>query len=382
MPAGLRPELARPIPTRVDELDELSVGDVVHVNLEGAHFDTMLRELVVPSERNRGAIRSERCDTGGNRDGRARRRLAAEFVPQPGSRGAFLSVRQAMPHVEQRFLVHRLVLEGGKNCLAATHRAVLTPGEIELRTAERVDDRLVGAAAERQDFIAGRPDRGGSASRHRLIDTVGIDAPLEQTLHLRVDARQAEPTVQQRNHAERRQVPFIENDGIPECDWTSVVRVGIQQVEQPARPLAVALIPVDETLAIDRNGGDSGRQGFPFQRARAFMSFDAGTGLSVSGRGNRRGGSVADHPHEQPTLTWRRKTRPTEKSQPDRCRAGLSMLGSLAVNYCIEQVAETIFTLLTFSDGALAGRAAGSVAALSLSALSPMVPMTSTVCPT
>ena len=59
---------------------------------------------------------------------------------------------------------------------------------------------------------------------------------------------------------------FVEHDGIAQRDGTRVVGVGIEQVEQPARSLAVALIPVDQTLAIDRTGGSGGGQGFPFQR--------------------------------------------------------------------------------------------------------------------
>jgi hypothetical protein len=101
------------------------------------------------------------------------------------------------------------------------------------------------------------------------------------------------------------------------------------------------------------------------------MSFDAGAGLTVSGRRRRRDRSTADYPHQH------------EKSQPDRCRAGLSMLGILPLPYYGVQVAEIIFTLLTFRDAcALDGRAAGSAGLSALSALSPIVPDTSTVCPT
>ena len=133
----------------------------------------------------------------------------------------------------------------------------------------------------------------------------------------RVDARLAEPALQQRNDAERRQVALVEHDGVAERDRTGVVRVGIQEVEQPARSLAVALIPVDEPLAIDRNGGDSRGHGFPFQRARAFMSFDAGTGLigfrpQVAGR-RRQTTSRAAYPHQQ------RKASPTDVGLASAC---------------------------------------------------------------
>ena len=121
--------------------------------------------------------------------------------------------------------MHRLVLEGRENGLAAPHGEMLAAGQIERRAAERVDDGLVGAPAERQHLVARRPDRPGAAARHGLIDAVGIDAALEETLHLAIDARQAEPTLQEGNHAEGRQVTLIEDDGIAERNGTRVVSV-------------------------------------------------------------------------------------------------------------------------------------------------------------
>ena len=107
----------------------------------------------------------------------------------------------------------------------------------------------------------------GAAARHRLLDAVGIDAALEQALHPGVDARQTEPALQQGNHAEGRQVALIKDDGIAQRDRPRVVGVRIDEIEEPARAFAVALIPVDETLR-DRLGGSTagsdGGHGFPF----------------------------------------------------------------------------------------------------------------------
>ena len=80
----------------------------------------------------------------------------------------------------------------------------------------------------------------------------------------RVDARQAEPALQERNDAEGRQVPLVEHDGIAQRDRTRVVGLRIEEVEQLARSLAVAPIPVDETLAIDWDCGSYEDKASPF----------------------------------------------------------------------------------------------------------------------
>ena len=47
-----RPPLRPLVAAGFDEVQELLVGDVVHVDLEGGHVDDGARELVVPAERN------------------------------------------------------------------------------------------------------------------------------------------------------------------------------------------------------------------------------------------------------------------------------------------------------------------------------------------
>ncbi len=186
LPPGVGPELAFSIPAGVHELEEIRVGDTVHVNLESAHLDAMLVELVVPTERDL-SMRTKRRDTGRDPDGGARRRLDRTFVVERGW-GALLLVRQTMPHVEQRFLMHRLVLERGEDGLATAHRAMFAAAQIEHRLAEGLDDGLVCAPAKRQHLIAGRPGGLRSCTRHRQLDAVGIDATLEQPFHPGVDA--------------------------------------------------------------------------------------------------------------------------------------------------------------------------------------------------
>src|SRR5205823_4303769 len=108
-------------------------------------LDPMLRELVVPSEH--VAIGAERGGTGGNRD---------ELPPQPQPRSplkrgegsrlvnvkpegwlpGLLLVRQVMKHVQQRLLVHLLVLEDSERRFGADRR------RLQRRIAERALDHL------------------------------------------------------------------------------------------------------------------------------------------------------------------------------------------------------------------------------------------------
>ncbi len=253
-------------------------------------------------------------------------RIAAALVAHASSRGLFLIVRQAVPHVEQCLLVHRLVLECRENRLAATHRAMPAACQIELRPAERVDDRLVGTPAERQHLVAGRPDRPGSAARHRVIDAVRIDAAFEQALHFRVDARLTEPALQQGNDAEGRQVPFVEHDRIPQRDGPRVVRVGIEQIEQAARSLTVALIPVDQTLAIDRNRGGDGGQRVPLSTLSRVHELRR----RIRPSGFRKRGEPAGL--RQTTPTRRKKASPTGVGLAQGCFG--RMLENLATRPC------------------------------------------------
>ncbi len=267
LPARRGPYIAGPVAAGVDELEKLRVGNVVHVNLERVHVDAVLAKLVVPAEGNRRAVGAKRCRARWDVGGLARRAAAA--LVAESRRDAFLLGRQPVPHVEQRLLVHRLVLEGREDGLATPHGEVLAAGQVERRTAKRVYDGLVRAAAERQHVLARRPDCPCAAAGHRVIDTVGIDAALEETLHPRIDTRQPEPTLQEGNHAEGWQVTFIKDDGIAEGNGTRVVRVRVEEVEQLPRSVAVAPIPVDEACAINGDGESCGGQGFPFQRARS-----------------------------------------------------------------------------------------------------------------
>ena len=261
VPAALRPELARSIAAGVDELEEVGVGDVVDVDVEGRHLDAVLGELVVPAE---AESRARSAPSVATPAGIARRvacagGVAAALVAQARARraasgraAADATCRAASPGASPRA---RAPCRSPRRA-ASRERAAR---QIESARRERVDDRLVGAPAERQHLVARRPDRRRAAARHRAIDAVGIDAAREQVLEPASTPGLTEPALEQGDDAEGRQVAFVEHDRIAQRDRPGVVGVGIEQVEQPARALAVALVPVDETLAIDRNGGGEWR---------------------------------------------------------------------------------------------------------------------------
>ena len=199
------------------------------------HVDGERVELVVPAKgddrANRRAVRArrrtpraERGAAGGDVDAPIRRRSGAELVRQV-VRLALVRVRQPPPHVEQRFLVHRLVFERGEDRLPVGHRGMLASGEVELGPLHRRHDLVVGSPRELEDRGARRPARAGAAARHGLLLAVGIDAAGEQRLEAFVDAGAAQPALQKRDDAEGRQVSFIEHDGIAQRDRPREVHV-------------------------------------------------------------------------------------------------------------------------------------------------------------
>ncbi len=110
-------------------------------------------------------------------------------------------VRQPVPHVQQRLLVHRLVLERRVDGFAVLHRRPIFD---EGRIAQRLENRLVCRTSEGEHLLARRPLGRGPAPRHGRIHTVRIDAALEEPLEPRVDAGMAQAALEKRNHAERR----------------------------------------------------------------------------------------------------------------------------------------------------------------------------------
>jgi hypothetical protein len=75
---------------------------------------------------------------------------------------------------------------------------------------------------------------------------VRVDAAREQRFEPGVDARPAEPFLDQRVEAEPGEMPFVEDDRMAERDRLAVIRLFSQQIEQRARPRAVLQVPGDE----------------------------------------------------------------------------------------------------------------------------------------
>ena len=86
-----------------------------------------------------------------------------------------------MPHVEHRFLVHRLVLEDRVDRLGLVQQRM--PGLLERRVRERIEHEGVARVGEALDLVARRPLGPLAAAGGRLV--FGIDAAREQALEAR-----------------------------------------------------------------------------------------------------------------------------------------------------------------------------------------------------
>src|SRR5262245_55289046 len=129
LPADLRPEqrvrqlsaldpcpiLRSPPPwitiaTGVDELLIARIRDVLRLNRKSRDVYRIRRMLVVPSKRNCFTVDAERCAPCRQTDPlRVRRRALRDRGVT--TRAVFLFVRKPVPHIEERFLMHRLMLQ-------------------------------------------------------------------------------------------------------------------------------------------------------------------------------------------------------------------------------------------------------------------------------
>ena len=268
IPVLRRPEIAATIPAVGDELEVLGVGHVVDIDLEGWHVHPDRAELVVPAERDAAARRAQRRSATSDANGAARRRRTSELVREI-DRLVLVLLRQAVPHVEQRLLVHGLVLQGGEDRLAVLHRR---PVLDERRIAQGAQDRLVGGTAEREDLAPIRPDRRRAAARNGGVHAVRVDAAGEQLLEPLVHARVTEAALEKRDDAEGWKVPFVEHDRVPEGDRTGVIDLRIDQVEEPPGSFPVPQVPLDE-----RDAGDGQTPAIADGHGHSsFHCFDAG----------------------------------------------------------------------------------------------------------
>ena len=198
------------VAARLDELEEVAVGDVVDVDLEGRDLDACSANSLSQPNGISSRFAPSVARPAGTRTVRARGRLAAEPSGRGMPAGArLLLVRKAVPHVEQRLLVHRLVLE---------HRVARRGPRASTGLSSRVTSFVasasrigaVGALARRPDRDSRDGHAAGAPGDRRLV--LGIDAALEEDLEPRIDPRLAEPPLDERVDREGRQVPLVEHD--------------------------------------------------------------------------------------------------------------------------------------------------------------------------
>src|SRR5687768_8997462 len=106
-----------------------------------------------------------------------------------------------MPHVEHRFLMHRLVLEDRVRSFSLVQQRM--PGLLDRCVRERVQNQAVALVGETADLVARWPLGALTAVRRRLV--FRIDAAGKQALEVFVDAWTTEPLLDERVEAERRQ---------------------------------------------------------------------------------------------------------------------------------------------------------------------------------
>src|SRR5437762_401893 len=224
----------------------------------------MRLELVVPTEDDAIAVRAEHGRTGGDRNDAAgprprgvspKRGARPAFVKamavgrsasREGGRSTLLVIRQPMPHVKERLLMHRFVLERGVQPLDPSRRC----GQLR----DRRKDGFVAGARKSEHFVARGPDCRRAAARNRGCFGFGIDSALEELLQPRVDGWTAESATEERQRAERGKMTLVKDDWIAQRNRPRVVRRRLEYVEQRRRPRTIAAVPVHGGGAIKRDG--------------------------------------------------------------------------------------------------------------------------------
>ena len=222
---------------------------------------TLVRaELVVPPERDRSRARRRASRSPAGISIHSARGDAPVDARLVAGRRALLLERQAMPHVEQRLLVHRLVLEDREHRFGAIEQRMARLLDVGVR--ERVDHLAIGFVGELRARRRAPASRRGRPAPPVVPARAAPAASRADRSRARTASRAggsmlgaAEPFLHQRVEAERRQVAFVEHDRMAQRDRLAVVRVVGEQIEQRARALAVAPVP--------RRGGPSRSKTIP-----------------------------------------------------------------------------------------------------------------------
>ena len=214
----------------------------------------MRRPLVVPRK---GAVRPVRSH---------RRRSAwhvhstgrADAVGEPGRRcqvmlGLLLPrMRELVPHVHQRLLVHFLMLEDRPQRLRVLQQRVVVA--LQVGPGDRVRDQPIRRRDVVEDDAARGPGRVSSGHRGRL--GVGIDPARKDRFQGLIDPWLSQAPLDQRVDGEGRQVPFIEDDRVSQGDRPLVVGRRVDQVEERPRTGARPTEPFEDQSPFQRHSLD------------------------------------------------------------------------------------------------------------------------------
>jgi len=162
-----------------------------------------------------------------------------------------------VPDVQQRFLVHRLVLENREDRLTPIEQGM--PRPVELLVQEHLADPAIGLFGELAHGLSFGPGGGpatsrslGSGLRMNLWVLTRIDAAREERLELGVDTGAAECALDERVETEGGQMALVEDNRMPERDRLAVVRALRQQAEELARARTHTVIARDQRRAVDQ----------------------------------------------------------------------------------------------------------------------------------
>ncbi len=221
--------------TVAHESEVVAVGHVVSVDAEPGDADEVLVELVVPTERDAAAPRTERGGAGrdGDRVG-ARGRDVTVLRARP----ALLAAAEPVDDVHQRFVMHRFVLDDVVRGFGVDEVGVRRV--VEPAGGERLDHGGVAGGTEALHRRTIRPGRTLVLGRHRHV--ARVDAAIEQPLQFGIDRRPAERVAHQRDERERRDVPVVEDEGVTQRDRRVFVCFRGDQPEELGRAAAVRAI--------------------------------------------------------------------------------------------------------------------------------------------
>ncbi len=214
------------------------------------------RMLVVPAELVGAALRRRAWRSRRDLHPLARRRHAFDARPIAG-RLSLLLERQPMPHVEQRLLVHHLVLEDREDRLRAIEQRMARL--IDIRVQDRVDHLTIRFVGKGANLVASRPAivpsclSCPSAARPLAPTVVSCGSiPRANSVSSRASMLgRPRPFLTQRVEAEARQVPFVEDDRMAQRDRPAVVGLFGQQIEDFARARAIPPIPCRGGRAVE-----------------------------------------------------------------------------------------------------------------------------------